>query len=245
MIKKTLLLVGMLFIVGYLIIAVTAFNVKPAGQVCEDIELVIKDTLNAGFITKKEITSLLKKNNLNPIGQKMENIYCDTLENMLATHPLIDEIECYKTPGGKVKVEVTQRVPILRIIANNGENYFLDNKGGIMPNDAKCIASLAIATGNIEKSFAANDLYHFALFLQDNKFWNAQIQQINVLSDREIEFVPRVGDHIVFLGKLNNYEEKLSRLKEFYQKGLNKVGWNKYKRINIEFGNQIICTKTE
>ena len=245
MIKKTLLLLGMLFIIGYLVIAVTAFNVKPSDQVCEDIELVIKDSLNAGFITKKEINTLLKKKKINLVGEKMEYIHCDTLENLLATHPLIDEVECYKTPGGKINIEVTQRVPILRIMPHNGENYFIDNKGGIMPNDAKCVANLAIVTGNIEKAFAMKELYHFGLFLQNNKFWNAQIQQINVLAEKEIEFVPRVGNHIVFMGKLNNYEEKLNRLKEFYTKGLNTVGWNKYSRINIEFANQIICTKAE
>lgn len=113
-----------------------------------------------------------------------------------------------------------------------------------MPHE-KCIANLPIVTGNVEKSFAVSELYHFGLFLQNNKFWNAQIQQINVLPGKEIELVPRVGKHIVFLGKLDNYEGKLNRLKEFYRKGLNKVGWNKYNRINIEFSNQIICTKAE
>jgi cell division protein FtsQ len=54
-----------------------------------------------------------------------------------------------------------------------------------------------------------------------------------------------VGDHLVYLGKLENFEDKLARLKEFYKKGLNRVGWNKYSRINLEFNNQIICTKRE
>ncbi|MFA6820046.1 MAG: cell division protein FtsQ, partial [Bacteroidaceae bacterium] len=34
-------------------------------------------------------------------------------------------------------------------------------------------------------------------------------------------------------------------LKVFYQKVLCKVGWNKYNRIDVEFGNQIVCTKNE
>ena len=85
----------------------------------------------------------------------------------------------------------------------------------------------------------------FGVFLHNNKFWDAQIEQIHVLPDRNIELVPRVGDHLVYLGKLDDFEDKLARLKEFYKKGLNKVGWNKYSRINLEFSNQIICTKRE
>ena len=52
-------------------------------------------------------------------------------------------------------------------------------------------------------------------------------------------------EHIIFLGKPGDYEEKFERLKIFYKKGLNQVGWNKYSRISLEFSNQIICTKKE
>lgn len=245
MIRRILLSIVMLLVISYLIVAVTAFNVKPPHQVCRDIDLVIKDSVNAGFITKKEVTSILTRKKAFPIGKKTEEIDLNVLEGILGAHPLIDRVECYKTPAGKVYVEVTQRVPVLRVMAANGENYYIDNKGIVMPPEAKCVAHLPIATGNVEKSFALTDLYQFALFLQKNAFWNAQIEQINVRTGREVELVPRVGDHIVFLGKMNGYENKLNRLKEFYRKGLNKVGWNKYKRISVEFDNQIICTKKE
>lgn len=245
MIKRILLSIVLLLVLAYLIVAVTAFNRKPAGQVCRDVELVIKDTVYAGFITKKEVAAMLEKKGVSPIGKHLDRIRTKTLEQALSKHPLIDEVECYKTPSGKLCIEVTQRIPILRIMSANGENYYLDNKGTVMPPDAKCVAHRAIVTGNVEKSFAMRDLYKFGVFLQNNKFWDAQIEQIHVLPDRNIELVPRVGDHLVYLGKLENFENKLARLKEFYQKGLNQVGWNKYSRISLEFSNQIICTKRE
>jgi len=49
----------------------------------------------------------------------------------------------------------------------------------------------------------------------------------------------------VMLPKLDGFERKLERVKAFYERGLNQVGWNKYSRINVEFSNQIICTKRE
>ena len=52
-----------------------------------------------------------------------------------------------------------------------------------------------------------------------------------------------MGNHLIYLGKLNHFESKLERVKVFYEKALNRVGWNKYSRINVEFDNQIICTK--
>ena len=129
-------------------------------------------------------------------------------------------------------------------MAANGDNYYIDDKAHAMPipNSA---ANVAIATGYIDKAFATKELYEFGMFLEKNPLWKAQIQQINVTSAKELELVPQVGDHIIFLGKPGNYENKFDRLKTFYKKGLNEIGWNKYSRISLEFNNQIICTKKE
>ena len=224
MVKRILLSIVLLLVIAYLVVAVTAFNRKPTSQVCQDVELVIKDTVYAGFITKKEVATLLEKKGISPIGKDLERVRTKTLERELAKHPLIDQVECYKTPSGKLCIEVTQRTPILRVMSANGENYYLDNKGTVMPPDAKCVAHLAIVTGRVEKSFAMRDLYKFGVFLQNNKFWDAQIEQIHVLSDKNVELVPRVGDHIIYLGKLDGFERKLERVKAFYERGLNQVG---------------------
>ena len=61
----------MLLLIAYLVAAVTVFNDKPAHQVCRDMELVIKDTLNAGFVTKNEVAAILQKK-----GIYHKEIYC-------------------------------------------------------------------------------------------------------------------------------------------------------------------------
>ena len=93
--------------------------------------------------------------------------------------------------------------------------------------------------------FAQNKLYELGKFIQNDPFWKAQVEQINVTTKQEFEIVPRVGDHILFLGKGGDYQEKFRKLRIFYNEALNQVGWNKYERISIEFNNQIICTKKE
>ncbi len=243
--KRILLLFLLLLIVAYLGMAITAFNRKPVGQVCNNVELLLKDSLSLGLITQTEVISILEKSGINPMSMELDQIHTQTIEQILLEHPLIDRVESYKTPSGKLCIEVTQRTPLLRIMSDNGENYYIDNHGTIMSADRKCVAHLPIATGKIEKSFATKELYKFAVFLQKNSFWNAQIEQIHVLPQGNVELVPRVGDHLIYLGKLEHLETKLDRVKRFYEKGLNQVGWNKYSQINVEFTNQIICTRRE
>ena len=194
-------------------------------------------------VDKKEITSILQKNGINPIGKSQNEICIKNLEEILNQHALIDQAECYWTPSGQLFIEISQRIPLLRVMCNKQQDYYIDNKGAIMPSGIRCVAHRPIVSGTVEKSFAMNDLYNFGVFLQDNPFWNAQIEQINVLPGKYVELIPRVGNHVIYLGKLDNYENKLKRLKSFYLKGLNEIGWNKYSRINIELDNQIICTR--
>ena len=243
MIKKILLLIVMLLIIAYLITAITAFNNKSDNKTCKDIELIIKDSINAGFITEREIASLLKDEGIYPVGKKMERIQTRQLEAELTKHPLIDKAECYKTPGGKVCMEISQRLPILRVMNYKGESFYLDNQGKIIPPEAKCTAHLAIVTGYAEKSFAMRSLYRFGVFLQNDKFWNAQIEQIYVNSSNDVELVTRVGNHTVLLGSLDEFRAKLKKLFIFYKNALPLEGWNKYSVINVKYANQVICKK--
>ena len=244
MLKKLFIFLFLILITAYLIVAATVLNGKPTEAVCPGMELVINDSIDYGFISKREILRLLNNKKLSPIGKKINEINVRELEEELKKHPLIGNAECYRTPGNRIGIEITQRVPILRVMAANGEQYYIDDKAHTMPvpNSA---ANVAIVTGHVDKAFATKELYEFGMFLQKNPLWKAQIQQINVTTAKELELVPQVGDHIIFLGKPNHYENKFERLKTFYKKGLNEIGWNKYSRISLEFDNQIICTKKE
>lgn len=244
MIKKIFILLFLVLLTVYLVIAVTVLNAKPADQTCQGVELVINDSIDYGFITKQEVLKVLTTQKLSPIGKKISHINTREIEDELNKNPLIDHVECFRTPSNRIGIEVTQRLPILRVMAANGDNYYVDEKGKVMPL-SNSSANVAIVTGIVDRAFATKELYELGIFLQENPLWQAQIQQINVMSNKELELVPRVGDHIIFLGKPERYKEKFDRLETFYKKALNQVGWNKYSRISLEFENQIICTKKE
>ena len=64
-----------------------------------------------------------------------------------------------------------------------------------------------------------------------------------MLESGNVELIPLVGEHIIYLGSPTNIQNKLDRMKKFYTEGLNKAGWNKYSMVNLEYDNQIICKK--
>ncbi len=236
---KLLLLLG---VIVYLVFAFTRFNKPNSKEVCHAVNILIADSAQASFIDAEEVGRILKKGKLYPLGKTMADINGEAIQQYLLKNPLIAEVICYKAPGGDVNISVSQRLPVVRVMADNGDNYFLDNTGNIMPH-VKYAADVVIATGHISHDYARRHLFRLGRHIMNDPFWNNQTEQIHIDPQGNIALTPRVGDQILFLGKPVNLQKKLEHLKAFYQKAMNTVGWNKYARISAEFDNQIICTK--
>jgi cell division protein FtsQ len=255
--KKMLTIAADIVLAVYLVLAFTTFNKpKEAVPYCSIVNIIIEDEDTNGFIKTKEIKDRLKSCHLYPIEKPMAFVDSRKIEETLKMSPFVKTAECYKTVDGHVNISITQRMPIVRIKANNGEDYYLDDHDCVMPN-SQYTSDLIIATGNINKWFASNYISPLSKSIMKDELWKNQIEQVNVLSDRSIELVPRVGNHVICIGRMPEskkkedrealidtyFKKKMNRLEKFYKYGLSEAGWNKYAYINLEFDNQIICKK--
>ena len=82
MIKRIFILCTLLLATAYLILAVTTFNSKPADQVCKGMELTVKDSIDYGFVTDKEVKEILKKGKIYPEGKQLSSINVRQLEEL-------------------------------------------------------------------------------------------------------------------------------------------------------------------
>lgn len=210
---------------------------------CSDLSIHINDAENGKYILSSDINKILERKKIHPKGVLLKDISTSKIEEELIKHPLVDEVQCYKTPMNTIAINISQRIPFMKIYPNKGNIYYIDNKGEIMPKGTRSLQPILIASGNIDKEYATTQLFSFGKALEKNVFWENQIQQIFVNSPKEVELIPRVGKHTILMGTLNNPDKKLNRLKKFYAQVLNKIGWDHYSKINVELNNQIICTK--
>lgn len=241
--KKVIIIALDVVIGAYLVLAITAFN-KPGATsaVCNEVRINVEASDPAGFLSEDDVRTLLVNNRILPIGQPMDDISVRQIEEKLQANALIEEVHCYKTQAGNVCINVKQLVPMVRVMAQNGDNYFVDNHGNTMhPGNYTCDA--IVATGAVTRSYASRKLAPLVRSILSDSFWKKQVVQLNVLADGSVELVPRVGDHIVYLGQPTGVERKLDRVRKFYRYGLSQAGWNKYGRISVEFDNQIICKR--
>ena len=241
----------------YVVLAMTSFNnPKEVCPLCTKVTINVEDESTNGFLSVGEIKRILERNRLYPFKKRMADVNPRDIEEQLKASPFVKTAQCYKTKDGCVYVSITQRLPVVRVKNVAGEDYYLDDQGGIMPN-SKYTSDLIIATGYISKWYARRYLSRLAIEIMKDEFWRNQIVQINIRRDLGVELVPRVGDHVVFLGSIPQTKyvnrrkalvagfvgQKLDRLEKFYKYGLSQAGWNKYSYIDLEFDNQIICKK--
>jgi len=233
---------------------------------CKKISIYI-DSQNAKFVAKEDIKSMIYQMQGNIIKKHLSDINIKQIEKKINQNPYIDKADAYSNINGTVKIDVTQRKPIMRIINNRGESFYLDNYGHKMPLNNKYTARVIIASGNIKKQSyphltdkkyppQANKkdstlirqseiykLYSLAKYIHSSEFWQAQISQIYINKSDEIEFIPYIGNHIVIFGDIDNMKEKFENLFAFYKQEFNNIARNKYKSINLKYKNQIICSK--
>ncbi len=261
-IVKNILIWGLL--IAYLVVAMSFASEQRKSVVCNDIKVFLVDDTENKFVTEEEIKNLLNKKGNSVMGIKISEINTQEIEEKIRKNGAIRKAEVYVTSNGDVRVDIAQRVPMFRVINKKKQSYYIDEEGKKMPLSRKYSAHVLVASGNIVEHFELNrtidilcdqrdvetpknyvicDLYVLSKFICDNEFWRSQIEQVYVNSENEFELIPRVGAHQIIFGSIENYEKKFRNLRIFYEKGLNKVGWNNYTKINLKFDNQIICTK--
>ena len=233
-------------LIAYVIFVMATMTKADPEERCQGIELVVNKNAKVNFIDAKEIENILKANNIHPKGKRLKDVDTRKIESIIRKNDFVEDVECYKTVKGNLCIQIEQRSPVIYIMPEGKDGYYIDKKGKIIPSSI-FTSNMVVATGYIPQKYASNELAAFGTFLLRDDFWNAQIEQIYVQKGKNnkptIEIIPRVGNHIVYLGTIDNFEKKLRRLKIFYEKAMGTVGWNKYDKINLEYNNQIICTK--
>lgn len=238
---------------GGLFVLMSFIGIKKASLLCREVKVYIPG--NQYFVDRQEINSILHVGNNSLVGKKLDEINIHQLEKTLQANPFIEFAKVYADMDGVVNVEVRQRQPILRIMNRFEQDFYVDQHGLKIPLSANFTAPVLVATGNIDEIFInrvdtlhtdmARQLFKTADFIRRDSLWDAQIEQISVTANHEIELIPRVGNQRILLGNADSLDKKFKNLLIFYQKAIPKVGWGAYKVINIKYANQIVAVKTD
>lgn len=216
-----------------------------------DISVRIENGLNNHFLDEADILGLMRVDVQNLRGAKTSDINLKSIENKIKKDPFIKEADLYTDLKGNLIASVELRRPVARIIRNDGPDGYIAEDGTIMPVSEKFTARVLLVSGpyvrkilqqpNIKATAAGAQLLNLIHVLRKDEFWNAQIAQMDVDSRGRLTLFPQVGDERIEFGTPENEMVKLRKLKIFYKEILPKAGWNKYRRVSLQFEGQIVA----
>ncbi len=240
-----------LLLAGALLLLVIAGRWYKQELPVRKIKLSITNTrLKERLISKKDIARVLVSIQHEGITKlKVKDIDFRGLEQGLEQHPSIREAEVYLDMTNILHIDVQQRIPIARIIDNNGTQYYMDTEGYRVPLSQHCSYRVPVVTGIIPVSNSHNgekledksfvQLYEVLMALRKDKILSALIEQLSLDVHDDLTLVPKAGYKRIFFGKIEEVQKKLQKLKDFYKKG----DWGKYEMINLEYDNLVFAKK--
>jgi len=247
-----------LFMAGWIILGVSlltlliaAMNTKST-KPCTDVVISFKNKEGALYTSKWQIERMLDEKGLSVLkGKSVKNFDLRAMEEKLEKDPWIKNAELFFDNKRVLRVNIEENQPIARLFTLKGNTFYLDSNLKRLPLNERHTPRLPVFTGFPgdrypwigKDSVMMNDVKQMALFLNNDPFWMAQIDQCDINAQRSFELIPKMGDHLIIFGDGKNIPERFRKLAIFYQQVLAKTGFNTYKDINVQFEGQIVATK--
>ncbi len=263
--KKVVVVIAWCFAIFGIALSLSFISKQEKNLTVNSININIINHNENNFLDETDVQDYFNSRNEILLNNQYKNINIPLLEKTLNSHPSVANAEISVDLNGELKIEVEQRKPILRILNQDGESYYIDSQSKLMPLSENYTARVLVANGFINEPYARrsefsvtqiktnpiynqismlDDLWDITSYIIQDSTLTALIHQINVTKNKEIELIPIVGDHKIIFGQATNIEEKFNKLKVFYKEGLTKTNsWNKYSAINIKYKNIIVGTK--
>lgn len=257
--KFIIVLIKWLALIVYLLLILGFVHRKRVNTNCNYIVCNIDKAHE--FVDTTNVLNLLRHDSLYPLNQKVKSLNLLEIEAVIESHEAIKDAEVYLDMDGVLHLDVLQRNPVLRIITQTNMHYYVDEELGLMSVGYDYTADVPVLSGYLpdtlvqafrqendtlkhsDLDFTMQEIIKFADFIYHDKLWRDLFVQIYINKNHEFELVPRISNQIIMLGKLENYEYKMKKLKAIYMEAFPKYGWKNYREINLKYSNQVVCSK--
>ena len=225
------------------------------GLVCKGLEVAILDSLENSFVSKADVRKYLDKEYGRYVGEKLDSLDLVKIEKIIDGRSAVKKSQAYVTKDSLLRIEVTQRKPVVRFQKKEG-GFYADADGYIFPLQVSYASHVQIIDGDIP--LAANSGYKGEIenprerewfenvmdvvrFIEGSRTWKGKIVQIHVEKDGEIVLVPREGRQVFRFGQPVQVAEKFDKMEMYYSHIVPEKGSEAYKTVDVRFADQIVC----
>jgi cell division protein FtsQ len=196
---------------------------------------------NNNFVKQETVNKLLIENKSDVRSIAKEDLNLNKLENSINQHPMIEKSDVFVTVDGVLKVVVKQKTPIGRVFDDLG-SFYIDYEGNTMPLSDVNTARVPLVSGEITNK-NKKKLSEVLKIIYDDEFLKKNIIGVQILAGDDLMMTNRNFNYEIEFGKMVNEKKKFKNYKAFFQKAVLDSTLYKYKKINLRFTQQVVCSK--
>ncbi|MFN7098803.1 MAG: cell division protein FtsQ/DivIB [Flavobacterium sp.] len=193
------------------------------------------------FVKQEAVNKLLIENNGDAKSIQKLALDLNSLEHTLNSQKMIKQSDVFVTIDGVLKAVIKQRTPIARIFVGE-RSFYVDYEGNKMPLSNNFTARVPLVSGAIE-SVNNEDLIAALKMIYDDDFLKKNIIGMEIMPNASLKMYNRNFDYRIDFGNLKNAATKFRNYKAFFQKAVLDNSLEKYKKIDLRFTDQVVCTK--
>ena len=204
------------------------------------------------LISEKEIKQILQLAAGKTITKaNIKTLNLRKLEAKLNKDKRIQRADLYFDSKNRLHAHIIQKKPIIRVIEEEGGEYYLDENGKQVPVTRGSAVRVPLVTGIRDTFSLANSksdrpsklkqVFDIMKYVAKDPFLTALIEQAHVEHDSigDIVLIPKLGREKLIFGDASDIEAKFDNLKIFYRDGMPKLGWSRYKSLNLKYSQQV------
>ena len=238
---------------GVLVLLVSAVGTENS-VTCARVDINIDGKSNLKMVTADEISEALwpERSGIQPVGKKIPDFNLFDLEKQIEKNPWVADADVFFDHHRVMHIKVFQRKPVARLFLPDGASVYLDADFRTLPLKTTDVLQLPVFTNftilkrplNASDSTTMARIVGLSQYIMADEFWMAQVETVHIQYDGSFELSMQLGDEIVLLGKRGDWDNLLPKLKLTYEKFTQDQSWGKYKQIDLQFKDQVICRKS-
>ena len=231
--------------IGVCLMLVSAVQLKKEGVVTQTLVQFNTPVPLEHMLMTNDVHEIVKDEfGSNLVGVPIRHIETSLIEDLVNGNDYVLESIVYIDKLNRLLIDITEREPLLRVFGED-ENYYLDTNGEPLEWSANYTARVPVVRTqlDLEDYNDIGKLMEMAKWIRSDEFLRSLIDQIVVKENNEIELIPAIGTHVIYLGVIGNYHRKLSALKAYYNQEIEQQGWKYCKVLDVRYKDQVVCLK--
>ena len=209
---------------------------------CGGIDVKFTDSLE--FVTEEDVRLNVERLYGNYIGQRLDSMGLAKIEGILEEQSAIKSCEAWTTDDGILHLQISRRQPLVRF-KKGSEIVYADDRGDLFPLQNGFIAHVPEINGIIPEDKEWVMQVISMLDYMQSHYWDSRISVIKATAGGEIIMVSAQGGEKILFGTPTDVEQKFWRLSKYYSHILPEKGDGYYRKINVKYNKQIICSRTD